>query len=164
MISELLQEDPLVIALVERFGTAIESGTLEHGQTILYISPASIVDVSTALRDEHGFNRVSSVTALDWYPQEPRFEVVYLLHSVKESQRLRLKVRVSGENPVVESVTSVWPGANWYEREVFDLFGVTFTNHPDLRRIMMPDEWEGHPLRKDFPIHGHKYDYGETNQ
>jgi len=163
MISESLQEDGLVQALVERFGGAIESGTVQNEQTILYVSAASIVAVCEYLRDEHLFNRASSVTALDWYPQEPRFEVVYLLHSVKENQRIRLKVRVSGENPAVDSVTGVWPGANWYEREVFDLFGVTFTNHPDLRRIMMPDEWEGHPLRKDFPIHGHKYDYGEAN-
>ena len=164
MISELLQEDPLVIALVERFVSAIEAGSLEHDQTILYISAASIVEVCTVLRDEHGFNRASSVTALDWYPQEPRFEVVYLLHSVKNAARVRLKVRVSGENPAVDSVTGVWPGTNWYEREVFDLFGVTFNGHPYLRRIMMPEDWEGHPLRKDFPIHGHKYDYGETNQ
>lgn len=164
MISELLQEDPLVIALIERFGGAIEAGSLEHEQTILYISAASIAEVCKTLRDEHGFDRVSSVTALDWHPQEPRFEVVYLLHSVKEALRLRLKVRVSGESPAIDSVTGVWEGANWYEREVFDLFGIVFNHHPDLRRIMMPDDWEGHPLRKDFPIHGHKYDYGDTNQ
>lgn len=164
MISELLQDDPLVAALVERFGPAIESGTLEHEQTILYITPANIVEVCTFLRDENGFNRASSVTALDWYPQEPRFEIVYLLHSIRNNARLRLKCRLSGGDPTVDSVTSVWSGANWYEREVLDLFGITFTNHPDPRRIMMPDDWEGHPLRKDFPIHGHKYDYGETNQ
>lgn len=163
MISEQLQEDALVLSLVERFGEAIEAGSVEHEQTILYVSAAKIVEVCEFLRSEHSFNRVSSVTALDWYPQEPRFEVVYLLHSVKDAARLRLKVRLSGEKPVVESVTSVWPGANWYEREVFDLFGITFENHPDLRRIMMPEGWEGHPLRKDFPIHGHKYDYGERN-
>jgi NADH-quinone oxidoreductase subunit C len=163
MISEQLQEDVLVLALVERFGDAIEAGNLDHDQTILYVSAANIVEVCEFLRDEHSFNRISSVTALDWYPQEPRFEAVYLLHSVKTAQRLRLKVRLSGENPTVESVTSVWAGANWYEREVFDLFGITFANHPDLRRIMMPEGWDGHPLRKDFPIHGHKYDYGERN-
>ena len=150
------------MALVERFGSAIESGSVQHDQTILYVSADKIVDVCQFLRDEHGFNRVSSVTALDWYPQEPRFEVVYLLHAVKEAARLRLKVRVPGEKPSVASVTPVWPGANWYEREVFDLFGVTFEGHPDLRRIMMPDGWQGHPLRKDFPIHGHKYDYSES--
>lgn len=164
MISEQLQDDTLVQALVERFGEAIEAGSVEHEQTILYVSAGSLVSICEFLRDEHSFNRVSSVTALDWYPQEPRFEAVYLLHSVKNAQRLRLKVRLPGENPVVDSVTVVWPGANWYEREVFDLFGVTFANHPDLRRIMMPEGWEGHPLRKDFPIHGHKYDYGERNQ
>ena len=162
MISELLQEHTLTMALVERFGSAIESGSVQHDQTILYVSADKIVDVCQFLRDEHGFNRVSSVTALDWYPQEPRFEVVYLLHAVKEAARLRLKVRVPGEKPSVASVTPVWPGANWYEREVFDLFGVTFEGHPDLRRIMMPDGWQGHPLRKDFPIHGHKYDYSES--
>jgi NADH-quinone oxidoreductase subunit C len=87
--------------------------------------------------------------------------VVYELHSVSSRQRLRLKCRVGGENPEIDSVCSVWPGVNWYEREVFDLFGVRFSNHPDLRRIMMPEGWQGHPLRKDFPVHGHKYDYGE---
>ncbi len=163
MISEHLQEDALVIALVERFGDAIEAGSVDRDQVILYIAPDRIVEVCEYLRDEHSFNRASSVTALDWYPREPRFEVVYLLHSVKDAQRLRLKVRLPGEAPEVDSVTGVWPGANWYEREVFDLFGVMFRNHPDLRRIMMPEDWQGHPLRKDFPIHGHRYDYGERN-
>ena len=161
MISEQLQEDPLISILEARFSTAIESGVSQHDQIILYIDPSRIVEVCAFLRDEHSFNRASSVTALDWYPQEPRFEVVYLLHSVSTHQRLRLKCRVSGTTPSIDSVTSVWPGANWYEREVFDLFGIVFNNHPDLRRIMMPEGWDGHPLRKDFPIHGHKYDYGE---
>lgn len=160
MISEQLQDDALVAALVEKFGEAIESGTIQNEQTILYVSADKIVAVCETLRDEHGFNRASSVTALDWYPQEPRFEVVYLLHSVKNAQRIRLKVRVGGEDPAVPSVTGVWAGANWYEREAFDLFGIRFEGHPDLRRIMMPEGWQGHPLRKDFPIHGHKYDYG----
>lgn len=163
MISEQLQEHALVTALVERFGAGIEAASLDHDQLILYISPEQIVEVCKYLRDEFAFNRASSVTALDWYPQEPRFEVVYLLHAVKQAERVRLKVRLSGENPTVESVTSVWAGANWYEREVFDLFGIMFTNHPELRRIMMPEGWDGHPLRKDFPVHGHKYDYGERN-
>ncbi|WP_031495515.1 NADH-quinone oxidoreductase subunit C [Bryobacter aggregatus] len=161
MISEQLQENPLIAVLDARFPGIIESAVEQHGQTILYITPAHIVEVCTVLRDEHGFIRASSITALDWYPQEPRFEVVYLLHSIKHNLRIRLKCRVSGENPSIDSICSVWAGANWYEREVFDLFGIQFLNHPDLRRIMMPEGWEGHPLRKDFPVHGHKYDYGE---
>jgi NADH-quinone oxidoreductase subunit C len=162
MISEQLQEDPLVAALSARFEGALESGSLIAEQTVLYITAADIVNVCKTLRDEHGFNRISSVTAVDWYPQEPRFEVVYLLHSIPNNSRIRLKCRVSGESPEIDSVCEVWPGANWYEREVFDLFGIAFRNHPDLRRIMMPEGWEGHPLRKDFPVHGHKYDYGES--
>jgi len=97
---------------------------------------------------------LSSVTAVDRYPAEPRFEVVYHLHSVERNLRVRLKCRLGGENPQIESVTSVWRGANWYEREVFDLFGIRFNGHPDLRRIMMPEDWEGHPLRKDYPVTG----------
>ena len=95
-----------------------------------------------------------TVTAVDRFPADPRFELVYHLHSIDRNERLRLKARISGADPVIESVTGVWRSANWYEREVFDLFGVRFTNHPDLRRILMPDDWEGHPLRKDYPITG----------
>jgi NADH-quinone oxidoreductase subunit C len=161
MISEQLQEDALVTALVEQFGEAIESASIQNDQAILYVQPSFIARVCHYLRDEHRFNRISTVTAVDWYPQEPRFEIVYMLHSIPDNARLRLKCRVASDTASLPSVTSVWPAANWYEREVFDLFGVTFEGHPDLRRIMMPDDWQGHPLRKDFPVHGHKYDYGE---
>jgi NADH-quinone oxidoreductase subunit C len=163
LISEQLQEDALVLGLTEKFPGALESASMQLEQTVFYIDPAQIVPVSEYLRDEHRFNRVSSVTAVDWYPQEPRFEVVYLLHSIPNNSRLRLKCRLTGTDAKILSVTGVWPGANWYEREVFDLFGITFEGHPDLRRIMMPDDWQGHPLRKDFPVHGHKYDYGQGN-
>ena len=163
MISEQLQEDALILSLTERFGDAIESASVQLEQTIVYVQAARIAEVCQFLRDDHRYNRISTVTAVDWYPQEPRFEVVYLLHSIPDNARLRLKCRLSGTAAELPSVTGVWPGANWYEREVFDLFGVTFTGHPDLRRIMMPDDWQGHPLRKDFPVHGHKYDYGENS-
>jgi len=96
---------------------------------------------------------------VDWHPADPRFEVIYHLHSTERNNRLRLKVRVRENEPEVDSVTGVWRGANWYEREVFDMFGIRFRNHPDLRRILMPTDWEGYPLRKDYPVHGHKYDY-----
>ncbi len=98
--------------------------------------------------------RISTVTAVDWYPAEPRFEVVYHLHSPERNERLRLKCRLQGTNPEIDSVTAVWRGANWYERETFDLFGIRFRNHPNLQRIMLPETWEGHPLRKDYPITG----------
>jgi NADH-quinone oxidoreductase subunit C len=102
---------------------------------------------------------VAGITCIDRHPLEPRFEVLYLLHSLERNERLKLKVTAGGTSPAVETVTGVWAGADWYEREVFDLFGVTFTGHPDLRRIMMPEGWDGHPLRKDFPVHGHRYSY-----
>jgi NADH-quinone oxidoreductase subunit C len=110
---------------------------------------------------EKNFERISTVTAVDRYPAEPRFEVVYHLHSVSLNQRVRVKTRLRSENPAVDSVTPVWSGANWYERETFDLFGITFRNHPNLDRILMPEGWEGHPLRRDYPVHGHRYDYAE---
>ena len=100
------------------------------------------------------FTYLSDVTGLDRAPVEPRFEVNYHLVSILRKERLRLKVRLGSAKPAVESVTSVWEGANWHEREVFDLFGVRFEGHPDLRRILLPETFEGHPLRKDFPVEG----------
>jgi NADH-quinone oxidoreductase subunit C len=101
------------------------------------------------------------LTAVEWHPAEPRFEVVYHLHSVENNERLRLKCRLAGNAAEIDSVTSVWRSANWHEREVFDLFGIVFRGHPDLRRIMLPEDWEGHPLRKDYPVYGNKYGYKE---
>ena len=91
------------------------------------------------------------MTCVDWYPSQPRFEVVYELLSIPKKERVRLKVRLDNDSPALESVTSVWPSANYFEREVFDLFGIRFVGHPYLRRIQMPEDWEGHPLRKDYP-------------
>jgi NADH-quinone oxidoreductase subunit C len=106
------------------------------------------------LKEQQRFLRLSTVTAVDRYPLEPRFEVIYHLHSITRNERLRLKCRLSGDDPAIDSVTPVWRGANWYERETFDLFGIIFRNHPDLRRIMLPEDWEGHPLRKDYSVTG----------
>ena len=102
------------------------------------------------------FAFLSDITGVDRFPIEPRFEVNYHLVSLARRERLRLKVGVAGSDPVVESVISIWPGADWHEREIFDLFGVRFDGHPDLRRILMPDNWEGHPLRKDYPVEGYR--------
>ena len=102
------------------------------------------------------FNFLADLTAVDRYPVEPRFEVVYHLRSMHAGQRLRLKARVSSEEARIDSVISLWPVADMLECEVFDLFGIHFTGHPNLRRLMMPDDWEGHPLRKDYPVEGYR--------
>ena len=130
------------------------------GETTLIADPAQIVDLCRYLKDSEKFVRLSAVTAVDWHPAEPRFEVVYHLHSIENNQRLRIKCRLSGADPQIDSATAVWTGANWYEREVYDMFGIVFRNHPNLVRILMPTDWDGYPLRKDYPVHGHKYGYG----
>lgn len=129
------------------------------GETTLIADPAKIVDLCRFLKDTENFVRLSSITAVDWHPAQPRFEVVYHLHSLEPYRRLRVKYKVSGDTPAIESVTSVWRAANWYEREIWDMFGIHVNNHPDLDRILMPTDWEGHPLRKDYPVHGYKYSY-----
>jgi NADH-quinone oxidoreductase subunit C len=147
--------DRAAAAAVEAFdSTALTGGKFDRGELTLEIAPARIVSVCGFLKYDRAFVRLSSVTAVDRYPSEPRFEVVYHLHSIEHNERLRLKCRIPGENPEIASVTSVWRSADWYEREVFDLFGIRFAGHPDLRRIMLPEDWEGHPLRKDYPITG----------
>ncbi|MFZ0634072.1 MAG: NADH-quinone oxidoreductase subunit C [Candidatus Acidiferrales bacterium] len=102
------------------------------------------------------FTFLSDITAVDKFPIEPRFELNYHLLSLERRERIRVKVRVSGQDPVVPSITAIWPAANWHEREAFDLMGVRFEGHPDLTRILMPDDWEGHPLRKDYPVEGYR--------
>jgi NADH-quinone oxidoreductase subunit C len=129
------------------------------GETTLIADPAQIVDLCRYFKDSEKYIRLSGITAVDLHPAEPRFEVIYHLHSIEKNQRLRLKCRLSGDSPEIDSATGVWRAANWYEREVFDMFGITFRNHPNLVRILMPIDWEGHPLRKDYPVHGYKYSY-----
>jgi len=130
------------------------------GETTLIADPAAIADFCRYLKNDEKYIRLSGITAVDWHPAEPRFEVVYHLHSIELNKRLRLKCRLNGPDPEIDSVTSVWYGANWYEREVYDMFGIKFRNHPNLVRILMPTDWEGYPLRKDYPVHGYKYSYG----
>src|SRR5437868_4092961 len=127
MLPENLNTYPLAVELANRFSDAIVSGHDEHGELALFIAPASIVDVCRFLKQDKQFNRLSGITGVDWWPADPRFEVVYLLHSLPSNQRIRLKCRV-GENEEIGSVTEVWRAANWYERETFDLFGVRFSN------------------------------------
>jgi NADH-quinone oxidoreductase subunit C len=130
-----------------------------RGETTVVVPPARIVALCQALRDDPAlrYDFMADITAVDWLDREPRFDVVYHLLSLPSRAVVRLKVRVGAEGeetPHVPSVTGVWVAANWFEREVFDLFGIIFDGHPDLRRIMMPDDWTTHPLRKDYPLAG----------
>jgi len=158
VLPELVAGNTSAVLIESRLPHAIVSATPAVDGPVLGVARESIVPVCQLLKREAGFDRLSAVTAVDWWPREPRFEVIYILHSLRNATRLRLSVTV-GEGTELDSVTSVWRGANWYEREVFDLFGIPFRNHPNLERIMMPADWEGHPLRKDYPVHGHKYSY-----
>ncbi|MBI3680871.1 MAG: NADH-quinone oxidoreductase subunit C, partial [Acidobacteria bacterium] len=142
MIPEAVQQDPVAAAVAARFPQAVAGGKLALGELTLEITPDKIVEVCRYLKHEETFVRLSSVTCVDWHPSEPRFEVVYHLHSTVRNLRLRLKARTGGAAPEIDSVTCVWRGAGWYEREVYDLFGVVFRNHPNLKRIMMPDDWK----------------------
>ena len=154
MLPDHLRERAVAAAVADFDADAVVTGKYDRKELTLEIAPSKIGSVCGFLKYDQKFVRLSTVTAVDRYPSEPRFEVVYHLHSIERKERIRLKCRLRGEAAEIESVTSVWAGANWYEREIFDLFGIRILNHPDLRRIMMPDDWEGHPLRKDYPITG----------
>src|SRR5580658_3919041 len=129
----------------------------EFNEISIEVAPENIVTALGRLKYDLKFERLTSITGVDRFPAEPRFEVVYHLQSIAGKQRIRIKARVPGDNPEIESVTSIYRAADWYERETFDFFGVKFLNHPELTRIMMPDDWEGYPLRKDYPITGTRY-------
>jgi NADH-quinone oxidoreductase subunit C len=129
----------------------------EFDETTIEVGPENIVTAIGRLKYDLKFERLTSITGVDRFPAEPRFEIVYHLQSIAGKQRIRIKARVPGDNPEIESVTSIYRAADWYERETFDFFGVKFLNHPELTRIMMPDDWEGYPLRKDYPITGTRY-------
>ena len=133
------------------------AGKVEFGELTVEVAPSNILEALRRAKTNLGLNRLSTVTGVDRYPVEPRYEVVYHLQSITSKQRLRLKARVSGDNPEIESACPIYRAANWYEREVFDFFGIRFLNHPDLKRIMLPEDFEGYPLRKDFPVTGMRY-------
>jgi len=160
MLSERLRQFPVAAALEAWNPGAVVGGSSNLAELTLEIAPANILEVCRFLKHQHNFVRLSDLTAVDWRPLEPRFEVVYHLHCLERNERLRLKCRL-GEPAEIDSVTGVWRSADWYEREVWDLFGIRFRLHPDLQRILMPEGWAGHPLRKDYPVHGHRYDYQE---
>lgn len=125
-----------------------------RGQTSVTLDREVIVNVCQMLRDdpELGFNFLAALTAVDYWPSEPRFKIVYQLYSLVNKEFIGLRVPLSSESAEVSTIESIYPNANWHEREVFDMFGVTFKGHSDQRRIIMPYDWEGHPLRKDYPL------------
>ncbi len=155
---EKLKEHPAVARLLAWNASAVTDVKFDRDEMTIYVARENIREACAILRDDAGcaFNFLSDITCVDWFPAEPRFEVVYHLLSIPNKERIRLKVRLEGAGPAVESLTSVWPGANYFEREVFDLFGVRFAGHPYLKRLLMPEDWQGHPLRKDYPVEGYR--------
>jgi NADH-quinone oxidoreductase subunit C len=153
MLPESLRDNSTAAALAD-IATA---GKLEFGELTIEVAPANILEALRRAKTALGFTRLSTVTGVDRFPAEPRYEVVYHLQTIGNKERLRLKARVHSDNPEIESGCPVYRSANWYEREVFDFFGIRFLKHPDLKRIMLPEEFEGYPLRKDFPVTGMRY-------
>jgi NADH-quinone oxidoreductase subunit C len=142
------------------FGAA-ESGTSADEIPFLRLAAEQLTEAATLLRDELGYGRFVDLTAVDEPGRDERFELQYLFYSLVDHTWLRLKARTAANAP---SITPLFAGANWYEREVYDLFGVHFAGHPDLTRIMLPDDWQGHPLRRDEPIGGEPVDFTVTRE
>jgi NADH-quinone oxidoreductase subunit C len=141
---------PVIKDLKEKF----EGGVSEfRDQVSVKVAPEQIEDVGQTLRDVHQFEMASNITAVDYWPEQtPRFHVVYQFNSFSKKMRLEVRVPLDGNEPVLKSITDIYPNTNWFEREIWDMFGIRFEGHPDLRRILMPHDWEGYPLRKDYPL------------
>jgi NADH-quinone oxidoreductase subunit C len=153
-----LKTHPAIAKLLTWNSAAVEGAKFDRDETTIYIEQSWLREACVLLRDDADcpFNFLSDVTCVDWFPSEPRFEVVYQLLSIPKKERVRLKVRLNNTAPDIDTVTSVWPAANYFEREVFDLFGIRFIGHPYMRRLLMPEDWEGYPLRKDYPVEGYR--------
>lgn len=142
--------EKIVQVLQEKFGSTVEEF---RDEAHVFVTTGQIIEALTLLRDEHGFELLSAQTAVDYWPQEtPRFHIIYQLTSLAQNLSVQLRVPVNGANPTVPTATRVYEVANWRERELIDMFGIQFEGHPDPRRILMPDDFHGHPLRKDFPL------------
>jgi NADH-quinone oxidoreductase subunit C len=151
-----LEKDPFIRKLKDWDSQAVSEVIDFGGETTVVVPREHLRRACEFLVADPGmrFAFLADITAVDKFPIEPRFELNYHLVSLERRARLRLKVRLSSHDPVVPSVVPVWPTANWHEREAFDLMGIRFEGHPDLTRILMPDDWEGYPLRKDYPVEG----------
>jgi NADH-quinone oxidoreductase subunit C len=148
IMNDKLQE--VVQTIQEKFGCELKEF---RGEFTLMVSPKDIYNACQVLRDEFSFKRLGSLTATDYWPQEdPRFHLSYQLHNIEEKLSLRLRVPVPGAKPDVPTIEKLYPNANWHERELYDMFGIHIEGHSDLRRILMPYDWEGHPLQKNYPL------------
>lgn len=139
-------------ALEKKFEAASVSIDKSRDQAYIVVPREGLVELCQYLRDEWQFDFLIALTAVDWWPDEPRFEMVYQLYSTSRNEMVGLRVRLEGDDPNIRTLEGVYSNANWHEREVYDMFGIQFEGHSDLRRILMPQDWEGHPLRKDYPL------------
>lgn len=149
-----MSEQAVVDTLKDKFGDVVLDASEFRGETTVVVKKEEILAVCTYLKNELGFNFLTDLCGVDYMGQSPRFMVVYHLYNIGKHIRLRLKAPVEEKDARIDTVSGVWATANWMERETWDLMGITFNNHPDPRRILMPDDWEGHPLRKDYPVQG----------
>jgi len=150
-----MDSSTLIATLQEAIpGAQFEAAPSVDLQATIYVSRDAVPDVLRTLRDREdlAFTFLAELTAADFWPREPRFELIYILVSIAHRRRVRLKVRLHGNDAHVATASDVWPAANWLEREVWDLFGIAFDGHPDPRRLLMPEDWDGFPLRKDYPV------------
>jgi NADH-quinone oxidoreductase subunit C len=151
--------------LTERFSGSILETHSYRGDDTAVVKKEDILDICTFLRDDEAllYNFMMDLTAVDYLGKEPRFEVVYHLYSLKHNRRVRIKAKVSESDCSIDSIVPVWVGANWFEREAFDLYGITFKGHPEMRRILLYEGFQGHPLRKDYPLKKRQPLIGPTN-
>jgi len=150
-----LPAQPAIQAILQWNPAALVDAKFAFAELTLTIDPTQIRAACSAVQAA-GYNFFEDMTAVDWFPSSPRFQLSYHILSHAFKERIRLRVLLDEPDPSIDSIVPVWLGANFYEREVFDLFGIRFSGHPDLRRILMPDDWKGHPLRKDYPVEGYR--------
>lgn len=154
-VLEAMPGHPALKAILGLGPGALSDAAFDRNELTLTVAPEQLPAAASALR-QAGYNFFEDMTAVDWHPSAPRFQLSYHFVSHRLKDRIRLCVLVDQASPSVDSITGLWPAADYYEREVFDLFGIRFEGHPNLRRILMPDDWEGHPLRKDYPVEGYR--------
>ena len=154
-VVEGLPGHPAVEAILAWNAPALRDAKFDRNELTLTIAPEEIRAACSTIQAT-GYNFFEDMTAVDWFPASPRFQLSYHILSHAFKERIRLCVLLEDSDPSVDSIVPIWPATNFFEREVFDLFGIKFAGHPDLRRIMMPDDWKGHPLRKDYPVEGYR--------